>query len=301
MKRLAFLSTAGAAVLAGCGGHQGLSALPGMSHNGTPPAAPSGALRLVPQAADAIPANVLTHPIIGEAWRFDGATAPAGWAFLRGQEVSIAENKQLFSVLGQHTAKPSDTTFVLPNSKVRAIVALNGALPSSPQALAQYRPSSPQRSLGPGAAMPPPAVPKPVPAPVLEARALAAGAPRYSDAAPVPVGADLAARIASAKSDARTACLQSLGAASRAQLDNAIASAAAGSISLDGAVRSVAGVLSSNEAAAVLNANDAFVNRFNSNWGGTPRDNAALNAANALFAIVPSRDQVLAIGDAQDR
>ncbi|HTJ25095.1 MAG TPA: phage tail protein, partial [Candidatus Limnocylindria bacterium] len=95
MRRVRFLSTGAAAILAGCGGRTGQSALPRTSAVAqTHP--PSGAVRLVPTVADAIPQSVLASPIIGEARRFDGASAPANWLLCQGQTLTIANYRALF-------------------------------------------------------------------------------------------------------------------------------------------------------------------------------------------------------------
>src|ERR1700737_3432021 len=99
MKRAPFLGAAGAVLLSGCGGHHVMRAIPGVApsaSNLTPQN-----LRFVPQVAEAIPDSVLAHPIIGEARRFDGKTAPAGWMLAQGQTVQIADNRPLFSILGR--------------------------------------------------------------------------------------------------------------------------------------------------------------------------------------------------------
>ena len=63
-------------------------------------------------------------PFLGEIRIFGGDFAPRGWAFCRGQLVSIAQNTALFSLLGTTYGGNGQTTFGLPD--------LRGRLPVHP-------------------------------------------------------------------------------------------------------------------------------------------------------------------------
>jgi microcystin-dependent protein len=54
-------------------------------------------------------------PFIGEIKMFSGIFAPRGFAFCNGQQMSIPQNTQLFSVIGTMYGGNGTTTFNLPN------------------------------------------------------------------------------------------------------------------------------------------------------------------------------------------
>ncbi len=126
--RAAFL-TASAAALAGCARHSGSSLLPGLS--------PS-AIERAPSATPAmpIPGRVLISPIIGEARRFDGATAPPGWMKVHGQQLSMSEHRVLAAMLGKGGTR-APASFTLPAPKTGWIIAVAGTDPANARALAE--------------------------------------------------------------------------------------------------------------------------------------------------------------------
>ena len=125
--RAAFL-TASAAALAGCGKSFGSGIVPGLS-----PAANQRAPSATP--ASPIPQSVLMSPIIGEARRFDGATAPAGWIKVEGQHLPVSNYRELVTILGKGGSRDA-ATFILPAPKLGWIIAFAGTYPSSARAVA---------------------------------------------------------------------------------------------------------------------------------------------------------------------
>lgn len=59
-------------------------------------------------------------PFVAEIRMFAGNFAPRGWAFCRGQLVSISQNTALFSLLGTTYGGDGRSTFALPNLQGRA-------------------------------------------------------------------------------------------------------------------------------------------------------------------------------------
>jgi len=134
MKRTLFLASGAAATLAGCGGmHQSTGLLPQTG-------AQSAAHTAAGTAAVPISPDVLAHPIIGQAERWDAAAAPPGWMLAEGQTLEISANPLLFSVLGKSAGGDGKTTFKLPATKQRWIVAIAGSYPRTPAALENLRP-----------------------------------------------------------------------------------------------------------------------------------------------------------------
>jgi microcystin-dependent protein len=66
----------------------------------------------------------MMEPFIGEIMLFAGNFAPRGWAFCNGQEISIAQNTALFSILGTTYGGNGQTTFKLPDLRGRAPIHL---------------------------------------------------------------------------------------------------------------------------------------------------------------------------------
>jgi microcystin-dependent protein len=126
IKRAVFLTAGTAAFLSGCA-HRGASALPPLSPS-SQTHAPLGA------AAEAIPASVLEHPIIGEARRFDGADAPPGWLLMDGQALPVARYPRLFAIYGNGARDRASFTLVKPLQGY--IIAAAGLYPNSTGALA---------------------------------------------------------------------------------------------------------------------------------------------------------------------
>lgn len=65
----------------------------------------------------------MSEPFIGQIQIFPYTFAPRGWAFCRGQLLSIAQNTALFSLLGTTYGGNGQTTFALPDLQGRAPVS----------------------------------------------------------------------------------------------------------------------------------------------------------------------------------
>ncbi len=61
----------------------------------------------------------MSEPFIGEIRMFAGTFAPRGWAFCQGQQLAIASNSALFSILGTTYGGNGTTTFALPDYRGR--------------------------------------------------------------------------------------------------------------------------------------------------------------------------------------
>lgn len=68
---------------------------------------------------------------------FGGNFAPRGWAFCWGQQLSIAQNTALFSLLGTTYGGNGQTTFALPDLRGRAPIGFNQGPGLSNYALGQ--------------------------------------------------------------------------------------------------------------------------------------------------------------------
>ena len=64
----------------------------------------------------------MSEPFLGQITLFAGNFAPRGWAFCEGQQLSIAQNSALFSILGTTYGGNGQTTFALPDLRGRAPV-----------------------------------------------------------------------------------------------------------------------------------------------------------------------------------
>lgn len=64
----------------------------------------------------------MSDPFIGEIRMFAGTFAPRGWAFCQGQQLAIANNSALFSLLGTTYGGNGTTTFALPDLRSRVPV-----------------------------------------------------------------------------------------------------------------------------------------------------------------------------------
>jgi microcystin-dependent protein len=64
----------------------------------------------------------MAEPFIGQITLFAGNFAPRGWAFCNGQELMIAQNTALFSILGTTYGGNGQTTFALPDLRGRVPV-----------------------------------------------------------------------------------------------------------------------------------------------------------------------------------
>jgi microcystin-dependent protein len=298
MKRAPFLGAAAAVFLNGPGPHGFMRTLAGLGSSSfyRAPQQARGKLRLVPAVPDPVPARVLANPILGEAWRYAGATAPRGWMFARGELLPIATNRDLFTMFRNGFGGDGRTTFALPDLPEGTIVAVTGLFPTSPRVLARTgRDLSELASLGPGAMPGRARRVAPLPAAVSAARKLAAERPRFMTVAPAPLPQLLVDRIAAAKADARSAALAVLGSAARAHLDAAIAGAVAGRTGVYGVVQRMAAELSSDEARRLLAIGDAFALKFNRRAAPPAHANPALEAAHFLASVAIVREQARAI------
>jgi microcystin-dependent protein len=61
----------------------------------------------------------MTDQFLGEIRMFAGTFAPAGWAFCNGQQLAIADNDALFTLIGTTYGGDGQETFNLPNLQSR--------------------------------------------------------------------------------------------------------------------------------------------------------------------------------------
>ena len=297
MKRAPFLLGGSAAVLAGCGGGRAvMQAIPGVGGSSLAHK-PASKLQLVPTTPDPIPANVLANPIVGEAARFAGSVAPAGWMFAEGQTLQSSAYPGLAELLG----RPNGTlkaSFALPKPGFALIIAVAGSQPTNPASLAAARKVSTVAALGlgSGARPAPPRLPQPLSAEALAARRLAQTPVHVTTASPVELSVTDRARIAAATGDARTAALSALVPATRALVDGAIDDAVAGRTDLHAAVTATAAALDANEIAALNAANGNYVRPFNGNWTPDASPDARLAAAGFLLSVAITPQQAQTIG-----
>ncbi len=285
-----------------------MQALPGVAplgfnpHSGqTSPAS----VTLVPAAADQIPQEVLTKPVIGEAYRFDGPTAPAGWILAKGQDLSIADNPKLFAVLGHPAGDRSTTTFRMPNPGFGYVVAAAGTFMTGPQivAAAARHLTSRQYSLGPNAIASGPrmltakqqARQQKQLAALRESQQLANAAPRAAHVSPTPIAPDRQARIDRAQDAARGSVLAALSPENRARFDALVASAVAGSTTVYRVSLEMSRALSSGEARALLAVHDATEAELRPGWAGMDHPDPQLEAARYLLSAGIDRDRARAI------
>ncbi|MEM7221459.1 MAG: tail fiber protein [Pseudomonadota bacterium] len=64
----------------------------------------------------------MSDPYLGEITLFAGTYAPVGWALCDGEELPIAQNRLLYSVLGVSFGGDGETTFALPDLRGRVPV-----------------------------------------------------------------------------------------------------------------------------------------------------------------------------------
>jgi microcystin-dependent protein len=76
-------------------------------------------------------------PFIGEVKLFAGNYAPVGWAFCDGSLLSIAENDELFSLIGTTYGGDGSTTFGLPDLRGRVPVNQGSGPRLSPYSMGQ--------------------------------------------------------------------------------------------------------------------------------------------------------------------
>jgi hypothetical protein len=118
-----------ALALSACGGHSGIV-----------PAGATGAGGKSGASGGYMPAAALPAiPLLGECRRFDGAVVPNGWALCDGSVLPIAQNPNLFKILGKGTGGDGKKTFALPHpAAFRFVIAVAGSAPSSATDLAAF-------------------------------------------------------------------------------------------------------------------------------------------------------------------
>jgi len=302
VKRSPFLAAAGSLLLAGCGGRQILSALPGVARTSTT-GAPAGKLRLVPAAADTIPATQIANPIIGEAARFDGNVAPGGWVIARGQTIAIADNPHLFSILRTVAGGDGKVNFKLPDPPFGMLIAVAGMFPSSPTVLASSvrfrtvqglpagaRPALPRRLTGKRLA-----AQQARDAALRETQALVASAIR-----PAERGLQLPSPEAQAAADrtnasARDAVLASLSPVNRNSVLSFVDAILGSRVSVNAATQQLGASLGAGEARAVLDIYDGAQRQLRSGWTGMDHPDVQGDAARYALdiAFTPAQLQQL--------
>jgi len=293
VKRAPFLGASAAVFLSGCGGHHVMQALPGVAPQSSKQSTFSG--RLVPEAAETIPNTVLTHPIVGEARRFDGGTAPAGWVLAKGQTLNVAENRPLFSVLGAIAGGDGKSTFKVTSPSFGVIIAVAGMIPTSPSMLAlSGRHMTPQDSLGPNAVAQSPRMAKPPSAKLIAERRLLTSAVRAGTPNPVRMAPELLARSVRAKADARATVFEQLGAGNRALLQDAVQRFLSGRIALYDGVTEMAASLTNPEVDAVSQVRDSMIRQFNPNANGALLADPRGEAGRFLFQVSITDEQIAA-------
>lgn len=65
---------------------------------------------------------MFTEPYLANVTIFAGNFAPRGWAFCKGQLLSIAENSALFALIGTTYGGDGQVTFALPNLQSRVAI-----------------------------------------------------------------------------------------------------------------------------------------------------------------------------------
>ena len=305
MKRAPFLGAAAATMLSGCGGSHAMRALPGVASSNSN--SPSGKLSgtLVPVTPDPIPETVLRSPIIGEARRFDGSTAPSGWIMAQGQAIPIADNPQLFAILGHSAGDRAKTTFALPRPGFGLIVAAVGLFPASPALLAQSgrRILSRTDSLGPGASPSGMRLPSAKQQAVLQTRAaalrqsqqLVADAPRVGRSGVQRLSPEFVARIDRAQEDARTSALATLSGANRGRVEGLVDAILAGRTTVNQATVEMRSALSGGEARALLDVFDGTQRALRQGWNGMEHPDPQTEASNYVIAIAFTHDQLHAL------
>ena len=292
MQRAPFLGAAAALFLSACGSRQVMRALPGVAPNSQAGSASSS------NPADPIPQSVLSHPIIGEARRFDGTIPPDGWALMQGQSLPVDGYRAVFRVLGTSGGGDGKTTFRLPAPKPGWIVAVAGTFPTSPQVFDTIgRAVSAVKSFGSGARTVPLGVPPRLQAiaarradavrqELLAARSAITPHNVYASR-PSP---ESLARMTQVREDSRVAVLDVLGTQSRAQalaLADAVLSSSA---SLFDATRRIAASLTPSEASAVLGIFDASERTLGVSTGS--HTDVLVEAGRYVMQMVFSADQL---------
>jgi len=79
----------------------------------------------------------MSQPYVGEIRAFGFNFAPSSWAFCNGQQVPIAQNTTLFTILGTTYGGDGQSTFNLPNLQGRAPIHQGQGIGLSPYSLGQ--------------------------------------------------------------------------------------------------------------------------------------------------------------------
>lgn len=295
MKRQLFVTVIGAATLAGCGGHGMVPKLGSTSGGGATTHAPSGPFSMIPVVPDPIPANVLAHPILGEARRFEGSAPPAGWLFMNGQSLPVAQYPSLFAILGHAPSDKAQDTFTLTDPGYSVVVAASGAVPTSAQALARMRDLTLQTSLGPNAIPRPTPPVKPESKAAQEARQLLASAVTPRGGSPEELSPSAAAAMDRARLGAFRDALDAITPRAAALVRAAVAAAVDGRTSVYGAVIQVAGQIGLHDAWAALAVNDRMRRAYAESPSGHP--DPQREAAQFLVSTAITPDQASAIAD----
>lgn len=77
------------------------------------------------------------EPLLGQIMLFSGNFAPRGWAFCDGQQLDIAENEALFSLLGTTYGGDGRTKFGLPDLRGRVPIHAGHGTGLSPRDIGQ--------------------------------------------------------------------------------------------------------------------------------------------------------------------
>jgi microcystin-dependent protein len=283
MKRAPFIGGAAVTILAGCGGRQMMNTVPGVDPAARArevAASEARGLDVLPIA----PQNVIANPIVGEAWGYKGTTAPPRWIFAQGQTMQIALDKPLFGVLGTVAGGDGKKTFKLPKPNFPMIVALDGALITSPRQLASAgRNLSETNSLGPHAT---PLQKKATPALKL---APPLPPPLYSQSQAVSASED--AVFDGMRHDARDAAVAALSPANRSLLASCVSDVVSGSLPASAAIVRIGGSLGDGEARSLLDANDAMLREVHAGWSGTSHVDPQLEAARFLLSVAFTPEQ----------
>lgn len=288
MKRASFLASSAAVTLTGCGGHHVVNALPGVASSSPQ----NGGARF--SAAEPIPDSVINMPIVGEVRRFDGTIPPSrSWMLAQGQQLNVADNPHLFSILRTVAGGDGKSTFGLPKPRVGYIIAIAGIFPTSPAMLAQSgrHMVNHNDSLGDGARAVMPRIKAQRP----EALAEIARRPRQVAAAPprwTPLSGEAEARIADAERTSRADALANLSPSNRSLIGAVTDAVAGGNMTLVDAVRRMQNALGPAESAALLAVNDRMMAAYRPGLAGAPHPDPALEAARFLVAAAFTPEQL---------
>jgi microcystin-dependent protein len=247
----------------------------------------------------------LNNAIIGEARRFDGSAAPAGWVLAQGQALPIADNPKLFSILGHPAQDRATATFALPNPGFGYIVAAAGVFPTSPAVLASgRRVTSKIASLGPGArpagmvrilSAKQQAVAEKRAAAIRQSQQLAASAPRPGPSGVQRLSPEFVARIERVQAEARTSVLAALSGANQARVLGLVDAILSQRATVDQATTAMASALSGGEARALLEIFDGTQRSLRQGWLGMEHPDPQTEASRYVVEIAFTSDQLHAL------